>query len=113
MTTNDSPSLAWIRGRSEAHLRYNLPDDEFKGPNVGYSYTLQPENLEFWTPTGDTTVMAKIVDNDPYRVSVRAFSSSIDEGQPNLLPDHPRRLHRRASTGKGNAFGDWQCGGET
>ena len=68
-------------GQSEAHLRYNLPDDEFKGPDVGYSFTLQPENLEFWTPTGDTTVTAKIVDNDPYRVSVRAFSASVDEGQ--------------------------------
>ncbi len=68
-------------GESEAHLRYNLPDDEFKGPDVGYSFTLQPENPEFWTPTGDTTVTAKIVDNDPYRVSVRAFSTSVDEGQ--------------------------------
>ena len=68
-------------GQSEAHLRYNLPDDDFKGPDVGYSFTLQPENLELWTPTGDTTVTAKIVDNDPYRVSVRAFSASVDEGQ--------------------------------
>ena len=68
-------------GQSEAHLRYNLPDDEYKGPDVGYSFTLQPENLELWKPTGDTTVTAKIVDNDPYRVSVRAFSASVDEGQ--------------------------------
>ena len=68
-------------GESEAHLRYNLPDDEYKGPDVGYSFTLQPENPEFWIPTGDTTVTAKIVDNDPYRVSVRAFRASVDEGQ--------------------------------
>ena len=68
-------------GQSEAHLRYSLPDNEYKGPDVGYSFTLQPENLEFWTPTGDTTVTAKIVDNDPYRVSIRAFSTSVDEGQ--------------------------------
>ena len=68
-------------GESAATLRYMLPDDDVKGPDVEYSFTLLPENLEFWTPTGDSTVSAEIVDNDPYRVSVRAFRSRVDEGQ--------------------------------
>ena len=68
-------------GQSESYFRYLLPDDDRKGPDAEYSFTLQPENLEFWTPTGDTTVSARIVDNDPYRVSVRTFRASVDEGQ--------------------------------
>ena len=67
--------------QSESYFRYLLPDDDRKGPDAEYSFTLQPENLEFWTPTGDTTVSARIVDNDPYRVSVRTFRASVDEGQ--------------------------------
>ena len=106
-------------GQSEAHLRYNLPDDEFKGPDVGYSFTLQPENLEFWTPTGDTTVTAKIVDNDPYRVSVRAFSASVDEGQQiyyRIIHDGytDEALQVNVTHSEiGNAVGDMILGGET
>ena len=67
-------------GQSEAHLRYRLPDDDVKNPDVEYSFTLEPENLEYWTPTGNTTVTAKIVDDDPYRVSVRALTTTVNEG---------------------------------
>ena len=69
-------------GESLATLRYSLPDDDRKGPDVEYSFTLHPENPEFWTPTGDTTVTARIVDNDPYRVGVQALESSVNEGFP-------------------------------
>ena len=106
-------------GESEAHLRYSLPDDEYKGPDVGYSFTLQPENLEFWTPTGDTTVSAKIVDNDPYRVSVRAFSASVDEGQQiyyrvihDGYTDEALQVNVTHSE-IGNAVGDMILGGDT
>ena len=82
-TVDDQQSMVvgMAPGQSEVLFRYRLPDDERKGPDVEYSFTLQPENLEFWTPTGDTTVRAKIVDNDPYRVGIQAFSNSVDEGQ--------------------------------
>ena len=106
-------------GESEAHLRYSLPDDEYKGPDVGYSFTLQPENLEFWTPTGDTTVSAKIVDNDPYRVSVRAFSASVDEGQQiyyRIIHDGytDEVLQVKVTHSEiGNAVGDMILGGVT
>ena len=69
-------------GQSQFELRYSLPDDDVRGPGVEYSFTLQPENPEFWTPAGDTTVTAKIVDNDPYRVGVQALEASVNEGYP-------------------------------
>ena len=106
-------------GQSEAHLRYNLPDDEYKGPEVGYSFTLEPESPEFWTPTGDTTVTAKIVDNDPYKVRVRAFSVSVDEGQQiyyriihDGYTDEPLQVKVTHSE-IGNAVGDGILGGDT
>ncbi len=106
-------------GQSEAHLRYSLPDDEYTGPDVGYSFTLEPENLEFWTPTGDTTVTAKIVDNDPYMVSVRVFSVSVDEGQQiyyrishDGYTDEPLQVQVTHSE-IGNAVGDGILGVQT
>ena len=80
-------------GESLATLRYSLPDDDRKGPDVEYSFTLQPENLEFWTPTGDTTVTAKIVDNDPYRGRRPGFPRQRRRGPGHLLPGGTQRLH--------------------
>ena len=99
-------------GQSQANLRYRLPDDDVKGPDVEYSFTLMPENLEFWTIVGEATVSAKIVDNDPYRVSVRTFRSSVDEGeniyyrvQHDGYTDKPLQVKVEHSE-EGNAVGD-------
>ena len=99
-------------GQSEAHFRYTLPDDEVKGPEVEYSFTLQPGNPAFWVPTGNTTVTAKIVDNDPYRVSVRTFRASINEGETiyyrvehDGYTDQPLQVKVEHSE-EGNAVGD-------
>ena len=70
-----------------------------EGPDVEYSFTLHPENPEFWTPTGDTTVTARIVDNDPYLVGVQALESSVNEGFPSL-PVLPRRAYRGHRAGE-------------
>ena len=68
-------------GQSQSQLLYSLPDDEVRGPGAEYSFTLQPGDPEFWTPAGDTTVTARIVDKDPYQVGVRALELSVNEGQ--------------------------------
>ena len=68
-------------GQSELIYTYNLPDDEFKGLDTHYEVTLHPEDPEFWVPTGPTTITGTILDNDPYRVGIRAITAEVDEGQ--------------------------------
>ena len=67
----------------EPHLTttYNLPDDQFKGPDTHYQVTLHPGDPEFWVPTGATTIYGSILDNDLYTVGVSTLSHLVDEGQ--------------------------------
>ena len=73
----------FVIGIGEPHLTttYNLPDDQFKGPDTHYQVTLHPGDPEFWVPTGATTIYGSILDNDLYTVGVSTLSHSVDEGQ--------------------------------
>ena len=68
-------------GQAELTYTYSLPDDEYKSLDTHYEVTLHPEDPEFWVPTGPTTITGAILDNDPYRVGIRAITAEVDEGQ--------------------------------
>ena len=68
-------------GQQSVIIVYNLPDDQFKGPDTHYQATLHPGNPEFWVPTGATTINGAILDNDLYTVGVRSLTASVNEGQ--------------------------------
>ena len=68
-------------GMSAATLTFSLPNNTYKGPDFQYETTLRPGPPEFWTPTGQTTVVGAILDNDLYQVRIIALHQFRDEGQ--------------------------------
>ena len=68
-------------GESGGQIHFRRPDDNYKSPDDHYEATALLESPEFWTIAGDATVSGSIVDNDPFRVGVRATYLQIDEGQ--------------------------------
>ena len=97
-------------GDSVATLRYRLADDDFKGPDVAYSFTLQPENLEVLdahrryhghrNDRGQRRIPGEHPGADP----------ACRRGWPDLLPGRAQRSHRRAPPGQGRARGGRQRG---
>ena len=79
--TSHTGCCAWTPANPCLPRTFNLPDDDYKGPDTEYEATLHPGPAEFWTPATPTTVTGKILDNDLYTVGIEAITPAVDEGQ--------------------------------